>query len=70
MRRARITQNVKRRDENERMVGANVEEVMQAILVHLVLDVLLMWGLSENCESGAELSSFSDVRWDEGALLI
>lgn len=59
-------------DENERMVGAKVEGAMSgsAILAHLVLDVLLMWGLSENCESGTELDVFSDVRWDKGMTLI
>lgn len=41
-----------------------------AILAHLVLDVLLMWGLSENCESGTELDVFSDVRWEKGMTLI
>lgn len=40
-----------------------------AIVAHHVLDVLLMWRLSENCESGTKLAAFSDVRLDEDALL-
>lgn len=59
-------------DENERKVGARVKAVIWVVQRFLPISsyVLLMWGLSENCESGTELDVFSDVRWEEGMTLI